>query len=65
MPVFLMGSLSLALLIGKDTVDEMGWRLHLLHSKYRVVSYLTAIGLICYILLFGVLDGGQFIYFQF
>lgn len=64
-PVFSMGLLSLLILFIKDSHDEYGWGVDLLASKYRIISYTTIIVLIIYILLYGVLDGGQFIYFQF
>lgn len=64
-PVFSMGLMSLSILFVKDMHDEYGWGVNLLASKSRIISYTTIIALIVYILLFGVLDGGQFIYFQF
>ena len=48
-----------------DFIKEKNLNIHLLSSKYRVVRYLTAVLLIVYILAFGVLNGGSFIYFQF
>lgn len=59
------GILALIILIFKDTKDEFGWKLNFMHSKYTFVRYASVVLLIAYILLFGNLGGGQFIYFQF
>ena len=48
-----------------DFIKEKTLNIHLLSSKYMLVRYLTAVLLIVYILAFGVLNGGSFIYFQF
>ena len=48
-----------------DFIKEKNLNIHLLSSRYMVVRYLTAVLLIVYILAFGVLNGGSFIYFQF
>ena len=48
-----------------DFIKEKNLNIHLLSSKYMVVRYLPAVLLIVYILAFGVLNGGSFIYFQF
>lgn len=64
-PSIWYGVISLLILVCKDIVDEYQVRFNFLNSKYVVVRYATVICLISYILLFGVLDGGQFIYFQF
>lgn len=60
-----LGLLSLFILFIKDLSDEYQWKFKLLNSKNGVVSFVSAVFLICYILLFGVLNGGSFIYFQF
>lgn len=57
--------LALVILLFKELKDEYNWNLHFSDSKYWLVRHLCLITLIAYILLFGVLDGGQFIYFQF
>lgn len=59
------GLLALMILIIKDWKDEYNLKLNFMSSKYRVVRYISVVGLIGFILLFGTLDGGQFIYFQF
>lgn len=61
----LMGLIALALVFFYDLVKEYGLNVHLLSSRHFVVKYIAAVLLICYILLFGVLNGGSFIYFQF
>lgn len=62
---FSMALIALALVFAKDFVDEFIPNVKLLSSKYLVVRYATAVLLICYILGFGVLNGGSFIYFKF
>lgn len=63
--VFSIGGLSLAILIMKDLTDEFKLKIHLMNSKYPIIRYLSIVFLLSYILLFGVLGSGQFIYFQF
>lgn len=57
--------MALSILLLKEMKDEFGWNIHLSESKYWLVRHLYLIIIAAYILLFGVLDGGQFIYFQF
>lgn len=57
--------MSLAFVVLKDLADEYGWRIKLLHSENKYVVWGTMVFLISYTLLFGVLNGGSFIYFQF
>lgn len=59
------GFVSFFILLLKDAADEYHWRIKLFNSSNQFVSSLTMVALICYILLFGVLNGGSFIYFQF
>ena len=61
----LLGCLSLAILFAKDFADEFHPNWKMLNADNQVVSVLTTAVLITYILLFGVLDSSQFIYFQF
>lgn len=61
----LMGFVAMAIVFIYDLVKEKHLNMHLLSSRFMVVRYLTAIMLIVYILAFGVLNGGSFIYFQF
>ena len=62
---FLLGFVALTLVFVYDFIKEKQLNIHLLSSKYIVVRYATTILLIFYILAFGVLNGGSFIYFQF
>jgi D-alanyl-lipoteichoic acid acyltransferase DltB (MBOAT superfamily) len=56
----------IALIFTVDFVEEfIGNKIRLLNSKYALVRWITYLGLVVMILLFGVLDGGSFIYFQF
>lgn len=61
----LMACIAIGIVFIYDFVKEKKLKIHLLSSKYIVVRYVTAVLLICYILTFGVLNGGSFIYFQF
>lgn len=65
MSVLTQGVMALCILLFKDTKDQFGWNIHLLHSKSVIVRYISVIALMIYIVLFGALNGGQFIYFQF
>jgi D-alanyl-lipoteichoic acid acyltransferase DltB (MBOAT superfamily) len=62
--VFTFGLCSLAILVIKEIFEEYT-SISLIHSKYAIVRYITVIILVCYVILVGVFDGGQFIYFQF
>ncbi len=64
-PSVYIGFLSLLILIMKDFKDEFGIKIRLLSSKSFYVRHLTYILLVAYIILFGSLGAGQFIYFQF
>ena len=59
------GLLALLVLIIKDIKDDFGLKFSFMHSKHMVVRYASCVLIIAFILLFGVLHGGQFIYFQF
>ena len=63
--VFLCGGISLMVLITHDISFEYNSKIKLLFSSNQMVSLLSAIVLCVYIILFGVLDNSQFIYFQF
>ena len=60
-----MAIFAMAIMFIYDFIKEKNLNIHLLSSKYMLVRYLTAVLLIVYILAFGVLNGGSFIYFQF
>jgi len=49
----------------KALADEYGWRIRLSSSSLSLWRHLFLILMVAYILLFGVLNGDQFIYFQF
>lgn len=61
----IFGAMSIAILFVKDFADEFrpGWKL--MSSNNKVVSTVTCALLAIYVVLFGVLDSSQFIYFQF
>ncbi len=61
----LTGFVAIALVFAYDLVKETNANIHLLSSRHLSVRILTASLLIIYILGFGVLNGGSFIYFQF
>jgi alginate O-acetyltransferase complex protein AlgI len=61
----LMGFAALVLVFIFDFVKETKMSVHLLSSRHLPVRVLTASLLVVYILAFGVLNGGSFIYFQF
>ena len=58
-------AMALSILLLKEMKDEYGWNIHISDSKFWLVRHLYLVFITAYILLFGVLDGGQFIYFQF
>ena len=64
-PTLFLAIASLAIMVVKDGCCQFGAKMKLFNSKYAAVRYLSVALLIGYILLFGVLEGGQFIYFQF
>ena len=61
----LFGAISMLLLFVKDYADEYHPEWRLLNSQHKPVALLTALLLAVYIMLFGVMDSSQFIYFQF
>lgn len=64
-PTLFLALASLVIMVIKDSCDQFGTKIGLFNSKYAVVRYLSVALLIGYTLLFGVLEGSQFIYFQF
>jgi alginate O-acetyltransferase complex protein AlgI len=64
-PFFTCPKIALCLLVLKELHDEFGWKVGLVESRSWVISYLSMAALAVYIVLFGMLDGGQFIYFKF
>jgi D-alanyl-lipoteichoic acid acyltransferase DltB (MBOAT superfamily) len=61
----LIAFISIGILLVKEMTDEYGWRIKLLENKNIVIRYASYVFLICFILLFGELDGSSFIYFKF
>lgn len=57
--------LTLAIVVAKEYKDEHGYDFSLSNSRHWIVRHLYVVFFVAFILLFGVLDGGQFIYFQF
>lgn len=68
-PVFkswaLLGFVPIGILMLKELKDEEGWKIHLLHSNKLSVQIVSFAFLVVFILYFGELEGGSFIYFQF
>ena len=59
------GILAIMLLMFKDYINEYHPNVKFLNSDKPLVSIIATALLLCLILLVGVFDGGQFIYFQF
>ena len=57
--------LALGILLLKETADEWGTGIRIADSSSWIVRHVYIFVMIAYILLFGVLGGDQFIYFQF
>lgn len=62
---FMAIAMALSLLLLKESIDEFGWKVRISESENWTVRHLYLVGMIAYIILFGVLNGDQFIYFQF
>lgn len=58
-------TMALAVVFIKEIIDEKKLNVHLLSSPYWIIRNVCLAGLICFTILFGVLNGDQFIYFQF
>jgi hypothetical protein len=64
--ILLYGLIGITILMFKEVRDEFfPGRLLLFENKQIAVRYLTYATVIILILIIGVFDGGQFIYFQF
>lgn len=63
--IFLMAFIAMAIVFIYDFIEEKRLNIHLLSSRFMAVRYATVVLLVVYILAFGVLNGGSFIYFQF
>ena len=64
--IFIFGTLSIMVVLLKDFVDEfMPERFLFFENKNKFIRIMSYSSVIILIILIGVLDGGQFIYFQF
>lgn len=57
--------LILPIILFRDFKNEYELNIHFLHSSKPVVRYITIVAIVMLIIYLGVLDGGQFIYYQF
>ncbi len=62
---FIAIGLALIILMIKEFSEEYKWRTNISESSSWLVRHVYIIAMIAYIILFGVLNGDQFIYFQF
>lgn len=62
---FIAIGLAMTVLLTKEFADEFNWKIRVEDSKSWLVRHIYLIIMIAYIILFGVLGGDQFIYFQF
>ena len=63
--IFVAITMAMTILIIKEFADEYQWKVRVAESSSWLVRHVYLILMICYIILFGVLGGDQFIYFQF
>ncbi len=57
--------LALSIVLMKEIIDEYGLKISISDSPVWMVRHMYIVGMIAFIILFGVLNGDQFIYFQF
>lgn len=62
---FIAISMAMTILLIKEFADEYKWPVRVADSKSWIVRHVYLVMMIAYIILFGVLGGDQFIYFQF
>ena len=62
---FIAIGLALTIMFGKELSEEIKWPMRNVVSKSGLVCHIYLVLMIAYIILFGVLGGDQFIYFQF
>lgn len=62
---FIAIGLALMVLMAKELSEEFNYHINIAESRFWIVRHLYIAVMIAYILLFGVLGGDQFIYFQF
>lgn len=64
MNFYAIGGALLVLFI-REAINEYGWQFHAPRRLRLALIHLGMVAMTVYILLFGVLNGDQFIYFQF
>ena len=62
---FIGVGIALVIMVYKELADEYSWPINPADSKSWLVRHMYMVLMIAYIILFGVLGGDQFIYFQF
>ena len=62
---FIAIGMAMVILVIKEFAEEYQWKFRVAESPSWLVRHVYLILMICYIILFGVLGGDQFIYFQF
>lgn len=62
---FIAIGMAMTILLIKEFADEYQWPVRVADSKSWIVRHVYLVMMIAYIILFGVLGGDQFIYFQF
>lgn len=62
---FLAIALALTIVFMKEIIDEYDLKIRISESPIWIVRHMYIVGMIAFIILFGVLNGDQFIYFQF
>ena len=62
---FIAVGMAMIVLLAKEFADEYQWKTHIAESDSWLVRHIYLIVMVSYIILFGVLGGDQFIYFQF
>lgn len=60
-----LAAFAIAILLVKELTDEFNWNMSVAESKFWLVRHSYIVVMISLIILFGVLGGDQFIYFQF
>lgn len=62
---FIAVALALAMVFMKESIDEYGLKIRVSESPVWIVRHMYIVSMIAFIILLGVLNGDQFIYFQF
>ena len=62
---FIAAGMAMIVLLAKEFADEYQWKTRIAESDSWLVRHIYLIVMVSYIILFGVLGGDQFIYFQF